>query len=358
MRRIAAVTAVLVLFFSLPVCAEGLSVPDIDGYAGFGETVSEIASGSFSLDPIDILNNVIDGIMAELRSFASDAAVITVMALLSSAVGTLNTPLGESAAGRASFFAFFTVISGLALSCFQTALTYGTEVISLMTGFMTKLTPVLVLMLFTCCKTASAAAFEPVLSAAVFVVSVVIEKCLVPLMTFSAVLSVAGNIGDRSKISGFIKIVRSVTKWLMALVITLFTGINAIYGFSAAALDAVGAKTIKFAVGSLVPVVGGFLSDTLETVASSASLLKNAAGISGMLIICGICVTPVIKIGIMQLLLKLAAAMTEPVTDGRISSMIWDMSEAVTSVFGTVILTAVLFLINICIILTATGVSG
>ena len=58
----------------------------------------------------------------------------------------------------------------------------------------------------------------------------------------------------------------------------------------------------------------------------------------------------------MQLLLKLAAAMTEPVTDSRISSMLWDVSEAVTSIFGTVILTAVLFMINICIILTATGI--
>ena len=356
MKRIFA--AVVIMLLLLSAHARAFEIPEIDGYDMFGDRVSEIMSGGFSLDPVDILNNVIDGVMAEIRSFAADAAVIMVMAMLSATVGTLNNSLGENSAGKAAFFAFFTVISGLALSCFQTALSYGTEVISLMTGFMTKLTPVLILMLFTCCKAVSAAAFEPVLSAAVFVVSAVIEKCLVPLMTFSAVLAVAGNIGDKSKISGFIKIVKSVTKWLMALVITLFTGINAIYGFSSASLDAVGAKTIKFAVGSLVPVVGGFLSDTLETVASSASLLKNAAGISGILIICGICITPVIKIGIMQLLLKFAAAMVEPVTDSRISSMIWDVSEAVTSVFGTVILTAVLFLINICIILTATGVAG
>ncbi len=354
MKRIA--IAALMIIFIFAVRAEAFTVPYIDGYEAFEENASEIMSGGFSLDPVDILNNVINGIMAEIRTFAANAAVILVMAMLSSTVGTLNSSLGESPAGRAAFFTFFTVISGLALSCFSTALSYGTEVISQMTDFMTKLTPVLILMLFTCCKAASAAAFEPVLSAAVYVVSIVIEKCLIPLMTFSAVMAVAGNIGDKSRISGFIKIVRSVTKWLMAFVITLFTGINAVYGFSTAALDAVGAKTIKFAVGSLVPVVGGFLSDTLETVASSASLLKNAAGISGIIIICGICITPVIKIGIMQLLLKFAAAMVEPVTDSRISSMIWDVSEAVTSVFGTVILTAVLFLINICIILTATGV--
>jgi stage III sporulation protein AE len=267
----------------------------------------------------------------------------------------MNSALGENEGGRAAFFMLFTVISGLALRCFADALSYGTEVVGHMTSFMNKLTPLLIITLFTCCKPASAAAFQPVLSSAVYIVSIVTERCLVPLMTFSAVLAVAGNVGDKTKISGFIKIIKSITKWLMAFVITLFTGINAIYGFTSHAMNDVSAKTIKFAVGSLVPVVGGFLSDTLDTVVSSAQLLKSAVGISGIIIMCGICVVPIIKIGVMQLILKLCAAVTEPVSDPRISAMLWDVSEAVTSVFGTVILTAVLFLINICIILAATA---
>ena len=332
-----------------------MNIPSIEGYNLFNETAQEIVSGGFSLRPVDIMNKLISEIFSEVQSFSKTAAIILVMALLSSTVGTLNSSLGENSGGRAAFFTFFTVISGLALSCFSTALIYCTEVVGHMTSFMNKLTPVLILSLFTCCKSVSAAAFEPVLSGAVYVVSIVIEKCLVPLMTFSAVLSVAGNIGETTSISGFIKIVKSITRWLMAFVITLFTGINTIYGFSAASLDAVSAKTIKFAVGSLVPVVGGFLSDTLDTVTTSASLIKNAVGVSGIVIMCGICVVPIIKLGVMQLLLKLCAAAAEPVTDKRISGMLWSISEAVTSVFGVVILTAVLFVVNICIILRATG---
>lgn len=349
-----AVAAVIGTF--LPVSAFAFEIPQIEGYNMFSQTASEIVSGSFSINPVNILNNIFRDILKEVRLFASNAAAILVMAILSSTLSTLNSSLGENEGGKAAFFVFFTVVSGIALSCFQTALTYGTDVISRMTSFMDKITPVLMVTLFTCCKSVSAAAFEPVLSAAVFVISIVIEKCLVPLMTFSAVLSVAGNVGEGTGISGFIKIIKSVTRWLMAFVITLFTGINAIYGFTCASLDAVGAKTVKFAVGSLVPVVGGFLSDTLETVVSSAKLIKNAVGVSGIIIMCGICVVPVIKIGIMQLMLKLCAAVSEPITDKRISAMLWEISESVTSVFGTVILTAVLFLINICIILAATGI--
>ena len=89
---------------------------------------------------------------------------------------------------------------------------------------------------------------------------------------------------------------------------------------------------------------------------TSAKLLKNAVGVSGLIIMCGICIAPIIKIGIMQLMLKLCAALAEPVTDRRISAMLWSVSESITSVFGVLILTAVLFLINICLIISVTGI--
>lgn len=355
MKNVAAVIIATVIFLLLSIGVQAFDIPEIDGYEEFGKTVQDIQSGEFTLNPADILNNITGSIQKEIKSFAASTAMILILAMLSSTVGTLNDAFGERSAGQASFFVFFTVISGLALSCFADAMSYGKETITLMCAFMTKLTPVLILMLFTCCKAVSAAAFEPVLSAAVFVMSMVIEKCLVPLITFSAVLSIAGNLGDKTGISGFIKLVKSLTKWIMALVITIFTGINAIYGFSSIALDAVGVKTVRFAVGSLVPVVGGFLSDSLDAVVTSAGLLKNAVGVSGIIIICGICAVPVIKIGIMQLCIKLAASIAEPITDRRISAMLWDVSESITSVFGMVVLTAVLFLINVCIILTATS---
>ena len=224
-----------------------------------------------------------------------------------------------------------------------------------MGSFITKLSPLFCVTLLSCGGVSSAAAFHPVLSAAVYIITIIIEKCLIPLITFGAVLSIAGNISDKTQLSGFCRIVKSAARWIMAAVITLFTGISTIYGFSAPAIDALGAKTAKFAVGSLVPIVGGFLSDTLETVISGTQLMKNAVGVSGIIAVCAICAIPVLKIGIMQLMLKLTAAICEPITDKRISDMLWEISETVTTVFAMVIMTAVLFIINISIILAVTS---
>ena len=344
----------LMLVMSISATVYAYDIPTIDGYDIFSIRAVEMATGEFSLNPVDVFNNIIASLSEELKSFSVTASSILVMTLLSSTVNTLNSALGTGMSANASFFTFFTVISGLALTCFFKTLTYATEVMGYMTDFMSKLSPVLIVTLFACCKPASAAAFEPVLSAAVVIVSEVITKCLVPLITFSAVLSVAGNVGDRNGISGFVKIVKSATKWIMALVITVFTGINAIYGFATPALDAVGTRTLKFAVGSLVPIVGGFLSDTLDTVTASGAVVKNAVGASGIVMLCIICLPPIIKLGIMQMMFKLISAITEPIADRRISGMLWDIGEAFVALFGVVVLTAVMFIINICIILRFT----
>lgn len=355
MKRIILCCALVCIILGMGAKVYALTVPEIKGYDMFANTADKIIDGSFSLNPTGVIKNIISIITAEIRSFSGTAASVLVMVLLSSTVGILNTSLGTKGASQAAFFVFFTVVSGLALLCFSKALTYGTNVMFSMTSFMNKFTPVIIMILFACNKAASAIAFEPILSAAVLVISSIIEKCIIPLIAFTAVLSVAGNTAERNGIQGFVKIIRSMTKWIMALVLTVFTGINTIYGFTASSLDAVGAKTIKFAVGSLVPVVGSFLSDTLDTVAASASVMKNAIGVSGVVVVAVLCITPVIKIGIMQIILKLISAVTEPIADSRISKMLWEVSEAITSVFGVVVLTAVMFLINICIILRATG---
>lgn len=349
------VIAILLLFIIIPISAAAYEAPQMEGEYRFNETVDQITEGSFKLDPINILNSLVDILIKEIRESASEIAALLTVAAMSGIVSALTSAFGEKGGGEAAFFACFTLMSTAALKCFNTALSYGTHVIDSMTLFIDKLSPLLMIVLLACGKITAAGAFHPVFSASVYIISIIIRNCLVPLITFSAVLSVAGNINNKMQISNFTKVVRSLSKWLMAAVITVFTGISAVYGFSAPALDAVSAKAVKFAVGSMVPVVGSFLSDTLETVVSGTQLMKNAVGVSGIVMMCIICIVPIIKIAIIQLMLKFTAAVAEPLTDSRISKMLWEISESVAVIFGVVVMIAVLFMVNISIIIAATS---
>ena len=353
---------IIILTLIMPITAYA-DVPTLEGEDLFNQTVERSMTGDLSLNPTDILNMLSDDIMGEIRECTDDVIILFIIAAISGIITTISTSFGNKSTSEAAFFACFTLMSAAAIKCFGTAINSlekpkeETQTVdSALTVFITKFSPLLMIMIATSGKVVSASTFQPVMSAAVYVVSIIIEKCLVPLIAFSSVLAVAGNISDKVQLSGFCKVVKSISKWLMAAIITIFTGISAIYGFSSPALDAVSGKAVKFAVGSLVPVVGTFLSDTLETVVSGTRLMKNAVGTSGIIVMCVICVLPILKIGVIQLMLKLTSSIAEPLTDKRVSSMLWEVSESVTTIFAVVVMVAVLFMINISIMLAATGI--
>ena len=93
-----------------------------------------------------------------------------------------------------------------------------------------------------------------------------------------------------------LKRIAGTLKWVVTSVLTVvllvFVGYLTVSGVIAGSTDAVTVKAAKFTMSSLVPVVGGILSDAAETVLAGAGILKNAVGVFGMLAVLCMCVAP------------------------------------------------------------------
>ncbi len=359
MKKYIITAAVLMMLIILPRQANAVpAVPEISGEDLFNTAVTDAAEGGLTLNPTELIKRGWSLLTDEITESSGVLVTMIAASTLSALIHIVNTSFGDSSSGQAAFFACFTLMSAAGLKCFSIAFGYAQEVTEALGGFITKLSPLLMMLLASCGSVTSAAAFHPMMSAAVYVTTIICTKCILPLSCVGAMLSVVSNINPAVQITNFCRIANSISKWLMALTFTLFTGISAIYGFSAPALDAVSAKAVKFAVGSLVPVVGNFLSDTVETVVSGTRLMKNAVGTAGIITVCSICIIPVIKIGALSVIIKLAAAFVEPLTDKRISQMLWQLSSSVTTIFAMVLTTAVLFIIAVSIIMASTGIGA
>lgn len=86
-----------------------------------------------------------------------------------------------------------------------------------------------------------------------------------------------------------------------------------IQGMTAATIDGVSIRTAKFAVDSFIPVVGGFLSDAVETIVGCSLLIKNAVGAFGLISLFSIIAFPALKVISLVLIYKVCAAVIEPV---------------------------------------------
>lgn len=346
-----------VFLFSIilfPVSAEDY---EIKGNETFNTTVKSITSGDFSLNPIDIINGLFSGFFKELNNTKNLLKTVLVLSVAGGIVRILSSSFEGSATSETAGLACFLLISLPLVKIFSEMFSYAAEAVHNICDFITKFEPIFISMLITSGAVTQAAAFQPVLVASVYVLGILIDKCILPVCCFSAILAFAGNISDRIEIETLTKFLSSVSKWLLTGLLTLFSAILSLYGFSTKAFNTVATKGLKFAVGSLVPIVGGILSDTVETVLSGANLLKNAVGTAGMITLFGIAFSPALKILIIMLLLKATAAIIEPFSEKRIVKMLLSVSESVKMLFASVVTATLLFVISISVILLSSGVS-
>lgn len=352
MKKILICAAVILLILCGTACAEEYT--HIGGEEFFNSTADKIMEGNLLLEPGELIKKLAEGLFSELKR--SRAEMICLLAIAAMTGGLQALKSGEkSEVCDAAFFACFIMMTIAAMRIFSITVGYGVSVIEDISSFITKLSPVFIALLVSGGAASSAAAFHPLLCTAVYIMALIADKCIVPLVYLSAVLGIVGHITPRLQISALTKLIRSFGKWILMAALTIFSGITAVYGFSAPVIDAVALKTMKFAVGSFVPVVGGLLSDTVETVLTGTRLMKNTVGTAGIISIVAICAVPVLKIVAVKVMLEICAAAAEPLADKPIMEMLKDISASVSLVIGMVITMSVLFIIEIGIIMGATG---
>ena len=118
----------------------------------------------------------------------------------------------------------------------------------------------------------------------------------------AAVCSVTGNKGI-SQISGLLKKLLSgflvTVMTLMSFVLTLQSGV-------ASAADNFGIRTLKFAIGSYIPIIGGTIAESFSILASSVSVLKKASGVAGIVVIIIICLPVILTLAANRLSISIS----------------------------------------------------
>ena len=106
-------------------------------------------------------------------------------------------------------------------------------------------------------------------------------------------------------------------------------------------------KATKLTISGMVPVVGSIMSDASEAVLVSAGLMKNAAGIYGLLAVIALWIGPSVQIGLQYLMLKGTAGICEMSGAKHMSELMKDFSSAMGMVLAMTGAVCLMFLISI-----------
>lgn len=147
------------------------------------------------------------------------------------------------------------------------------------------------------------------------------------LCALAAIVASAGNLSDHFRLDRLFALLRSAVTRGVALLVAAFVGMLALEGRLAAAQDAGSARAIGSALAGLIPIIGSQVSASGDALVDSALAVKSAVGAAGMLVVFGACAERLLKLAVLLLSVRLAAAVIEPVADPGIARMTWCYGE-------------------------------
>ena len=140
------------------------------------------------------------------------------------------------------------------------------------------------------------------------------SKGALSLLSVLSCLHLITQIGDMP-LGRMTDMIKSVFKWMVASATGLFFLLMSAGGTIAGTYDGALNKGLKYAADSLIPIIGGDIAGKMDSITSSAQLLKSAAGVTGMAALIGACLIPAIDVFLAMWGLKALSALLECVSD-------------------------------------------
>lgn len=316
----------------------------------FSQTIEKFKKGDLDFSPQEAVKKVINYFWREVIVNLSLLGKLLVIAVVCAILQTLQSAFEKGAIARFAYFICFLVVITLAISSFKVALTTGMATIDKMVEFMKLLLPVLLVLLTAVGGLTTTAILQPFLLVFLSFMSVFTQKIIFPLIFLTAVLCIANNISDYFKVSRLVGFFKQMTKVGIGLVLTLFIGVISVEGVAGAVVDGVTLRTAKYMTGAFVPVAGNMFADALDAVIGGSLLLKNALGLTGVLVLGAIILFPVIKILALAVVYRLASALLQPLGDSLLANTLEEMSACLFLTFAAVAAVAIMFFMVITII--------
>lgn len=178
---------------------------------------------------------------------------------------------------------------------------------------------------------------------------------VIPLIYAYFALATTGCALD-SGISGIASAVKKLIVFILTVMSLAFTAYLSLSGVVADSADAVTTKAAKTVISTVLPVVGGMISDAASTVLSGVSVIRNAVGIFGVCVVCAICLVPFLKLGANYILFKISAVFSGCVSNGGVSKMIDSTASVYSLCMGLVGVDAMMLFFSLISLIKAVGV--
>ena len=300
-----------------------IEIPGWIGTTDVRETVRRFAFGE-SIAPETVLTDIAAAFSRQAAALGKLALYIVIPVMMSSFVSSTGM-IGNVSNALGRKLGLIVVLVPVVLSV-TGELEHVKDTITVTTERMNGILPILLTLLIAVGGNASSAFLHPVVIAASGSMVYLAREVILRLVMCTCAVTTVNHLSDRVRLTRLARLLKSAVCWLLGVSFTVFLGAMSVQGVCSASIDGIMIRAAKYAVDNFVPVVGGMFSDTMDTLVGCTLIVKNALGVTAMLVLSGAMLMPMVRTLAVAAVMKFCAALLEPVALPEVIAAIEDFS--------------------------------
>ena len=324
-----------------------------DNNMDFEQYVTDLMTGNKKFSLQQIGNDIKDAVMNEIRDNIGTLTSLISIAVIAAVFTNFSYAFQNTQVAETGFYVAYLLLFSVLTASFISAATLASDTISAVLNFMKALVPTYFLSVAFVSSAGTSMVYYQVTLFLITFADVLLIKLIIPMINIYLVVSMANNLSKEDLLSKLADLLSIVIKWALKTLVGLVVGFNAIQGLILPVADNI-KKSALYKLAGAIPGVGDVLGSVTESVFGAGILLKNAIGVTGVIVIIIICALPIIKLAITTLIYKVSSAAVQPISDKRMLNCVTASADAAALLLQTVLVGAVLFLLTITIIAATT----
>lgn len=319
--------------------------------ASLKDILRGIIDGKTKLDINTVFNSIVKMLLNSVLKMAPMMIIIIIISILFGMFSGLSSGFAKASTNQIIYIVCYGAIITILGYAIADIVISVKKTITAMDTLMSYAFPLLLTLTSALGGVGSAAVYQPLMTVMTTLMVKLINVFILPLFIASTVFGIVGNLSDSIKLEKLNKTTKSIAEWTLGIIFSLFVTFITAQGITGTAFDTVTIKSAKFALSSYVPILGGYLSEGFDLVLASCVVIKNAVGLCSIILLFFIVLAPLVKIIALIFALRIASAIVEPVSDPRISNLLYTTSKNLVTLVAIVAGFAFLFFIMVMLII-------
>ena len=314
-----------------------------------------LIDGDLSLDYGSLLETILHTFSDELFVLLPAFAIILAARLLCGIMNSAKSGFLHSTMSDIIGFVAYLAVGAVVLSCLVSVLSSCFSAMTALGRQMELVYPVLLTLMAASGGNVSAAIYRPAVTFLSGGILKLFTSVVMPVCISVLILGYVGNLSAEVRTEKLGDFFKSICRWLIGLSLGLFGLFLTVQGIAASQYDGISLRTVKYVISGSVPVVGGFLSGSVDLVLAGSALIKNALGSFSVLLLAAVVLKPLLLLAATQLFLRISAAATEPV-GGKIPVLLSRLGGDLGYFTASLLCVAFLYFLTLLLLVCSSGV--